>query len=122
MAKRPVPSNETCLAAELMAAGISRFKPSPYQAASLAADLCFLGRRYKRLQERLCGGEEEWGPYPRAGELMARVERQRDKLRGRIVTMLAGSPFKAHVEGDSLILSVVTMRRDGYPENRTALL
>lgn len=120
--KLPSPSNETSLAAELMAAALPKYRPSPHAAACLATDLCAMGRRYKRMQERLCGGEEEWGPYPRAGELMARVERSRDKLRARIETTLRGAPFRAHVEGDSLILSVVTMRGAGGIEERTALL
>jgi hypothetical protein len=121
--KAPSPSNATCLAAEFMAAAIPRLRPLPYQAAVLATDLCALGRRYKRLSERLCGGEEEWGRYPEAGDRMARAERARGKLRERIEKLVEGSPFKAHVEGESLILSVVTRRGLAKDvEERTALL
>lgn len=119
--KAPSPSNATCLAAELMAAAIPRFRPLPFQAAVLATDLCALGRRYKRLSERLCGGEEEWGRYPAAGDRMARAERARGKLRERIEKMVSDSPFRAAVEGESLILLVVTIRTLGV-EERTALL
>lgn len=120
--KAPSPSNATCLAAELMASAIPKFKATPYRAATLATDLCALGRRYKRLSERLCGGEEEWGPYPQAGDRMARAEQTRGKLRERIEALVKASPFKAHVEGESLILSVVTKWGPMGREERTALL
>jgi hypothetical protein len=106
-----------------MAAAIPRYRVPPCRAAILATDLCALGRRYKRLSERLCGGEEEWGPYPKAGELMARVEQSRTRLRERIEKLLKEAPFRAHVEGDSLIVSVVTKRGAAQDvEERTALL
>ncbi len=105
---RTEPKNETFLAAELASIGVH-----PVKAAIAAHDLCKMGRRYKRLAERLCGGEEEWGPQPRADYLIARAEKAKVKLRERICQRLEDCWFD-HVQkarsptltGDSLILSV----------------
>lgn len=62
---RKEPSNETFLAAELAYAAPSRQRRqfSGARCAYIASELCALGRRYKRLAEKLCGGEEDWGPW-----------------------------------------------------------
>lgn len=120
------PSNETALAAELMAAALPRFKAGPWAAASLAAELCALGRTYFRLSERLCGGEEEWGPYPHAQALIERTERRRSKLHDRMQALAKGSPFRIKLDhdGGGLGLVALTERRihaGRTIEERTAL-
>ncbi len=103
------PSNETYLAAELMAARIPRFKPRPTQAAHLATELCRIGRTWKRISERLCGGEEEWGQWSdRVASLQDRAHRSRQRLFERAEKMLKESPFKATLEAESLHLMVLT--------------
>jgi hypothetical protein len=119
------PSNETALAAELMAAALPRFTAGPWAAASLASELCALGRTYFRLSERLCGGEDEWGPHPHAQALIERCERRREKLRERLEALAKGSPFRLSVESDGgglglVALSIRRINGRSYTE-RTAL-
>jgi hypothetical protein len=115
------PSNEAYLAAELMAAAIPKYKPRPTQAAHLASELCRIGRTWKRISERLCGGEEEWGPWSdHVASLQARAQTTRQRLFERAEKMLKESPFRATVESESLHLIVHSKVR-GYTEG-TALL
>lgn len=67
---RKEPVNETFLAAELAYAAPSRRRRQfcGPRCAYVARELCALGRRYNRLSERLCGGEEEWGRWSEAVE------------------------------------------------------
>lgn len=112
------PSNETALAAELMAAALPRFKAGPWAAASLAAELCSLGRRYFRLSERLCGGEEEWGRYPEAGERIERAEKRRTR---KMRKLAKESPFRVELDHDGGGLGLVahTTRRIGSSRKYT---
>lgn len=97
--------NVTYLAAELSAAGVP-----PVRAAVLATDLCRIGRRYKRLREKLCGGEEEWGPWDTSVEtLQDRANRKCDQLRERAEAMLRQACAGASVTGESLIISANTL-------------
>jgi len=111
------PSNETCLAAELMRFAPPRFRVTPFRAAHTAALLCALGRRYRRLSERLCGGEEEWGRYPDAGVRLTRAEKRRDAIADKAALILEQSPFpKAVLAHGDLCLKVT------HPGEETALL
>ena len=99
------PSNTVYLAAEL--ASVSGL---PTRAAKAAVELCKIGRRFKRLSERLCGGEEEWGPWDE------RVERTQEQARAlldrlhrkaiRLVGENTGTKSKGYREG--LMLKVET--------------
>jgi hypothetical protein len=75
--------NETFLAAEFAACGVP-----PGKSAIAATDLCAMGRRYFRLSERLCGGEEEWGPQPEAQGRIEKAEARRTRLGERIAEKL----------------------------------
>jgi hypothetical protein len=103
------PSNEAYLAAELMAAAIPKHAPAPFRAAALASELCSLGRLYFRLSERLCGGEDEWGPMPRAQALIERTERRRERLSARMHAMAKESPFRLTLESDGGGLGLVAV-------------
>lgn len=97
--------NVTYLAAELSAAGVP-----PVRAAELATDLCRIGRRYKRLKERLCGGEEEWGPWDTSVEtLQERANRKCDQLRERAEAMLRQACTGTSVTGESLVICANTL-------------
>jgi hypothetical protein len=71
---------------------------SSFRAAALATELCHLGARYFRLSERLCGGEEEWGPYPGAKALIERTERARERLLERAVGLLCEAAIGGEIE------------------------
>jgi hypothetical protein len=87
------PSHETHVAAELVAA----LDLPPGRAAMIAAELCGLGRRWARITARLAGGQDEWGDYPRAGQLKARAEKQRDRIKEACRELLTGFGPRAHV-------------------------
>lgn len=96
------PKNETFLAAELAAIGIA-----PGRAAIAAHELCKMGRRYFRLSERLCGGEDEWGPHPHAQARIERAEKARSRLRKRIELRALDVDPKASLAGETKHPSVV---------------
>lgn len=104
------PSNATCLAAELQASlpRQRRSHGAPYRAAVLATQLCALGRRYKRLCERLCGGEEEWGRYPAAAKRIERADKARERIAHKVEQLVRESPYRATVERMDLSLKVCT--------------
>lgn len=104
MKTRKEPANETYLAAEL-----AQVMP-PARAAITAQALCAIGRTYKRVAERLCGGEAEWGSWSDNVEAMQEKAR---KAQGRRIGMAAshvvGLPVKVYVSpGSGLILMCET--------------
>lgn len=119
------PSNETALAAELMAAALPKFKAGPWAAASLASELCALGRQYKRLSERLSGGEETWGRYPEAGKRIERAEKRRSRIGDKMRELAYGSPFRLKIDFDAGLIAVASTQRRIHAgrtiEERTAL-
>lgn len=100
------PKNETCLAAELQSVRKKSANGSPFQAAVLAMRLCAIGRSYKRLAERLCGGEEEWGRHPEAQCRIEAAEKRLEALEAKARSLLAESPFDAKLFAVSLHLAV----------------
>lgn len=97
---REIP-NETHLAAELAESGIRAS-----MAAHYAYELCRLGRSYKRVAEKLCGGEEEWGPWSdKVEKTMARAHEQQETRVSSANLMLIGSKAKVYVStGSGLLL------------------
>jgi hypothetical protein len=114
------PKNETCLAAEL-----ARCHPeiTAYRCALVAAELCAIGRRYNRLAERLCGGEDVWGRYPEAGKRIERAERAKERVAQKAMELLRENCFRNAILNGSvgLCLLAQTNQPNGYTET-TALL
>ena len=115
------PRNVTCLAAELAAAAIPKHKPTPYRAAALASQLCYLGRSYRRLSERLCGGEEEWGRYPEAEARIDRADKRRKRLIEQAEKLCGESPFRVTIETCDLAFKAVTVRGPRLREETVCL-
>lgn len=112
--------NVVFLAAELTAADVS-----PARAAILACELVELGRRYKRLKEKLCGGEEEWGAWSDdVAKLQERAMRRCEEIRAKVIELLKDETrFRCVVEGDSLVLRVHSRpSRRKWPDAVTALM
>ena len=104
---RNEPSNVTCLAAELAAFAPPKWRARPFRAAALATELCALGRAYKAVSERLCGGEDTWGRYPEAGPRIARAEKRKAALEAKARKLLKESPYsKAYLVLGDLTLYV----------------
>ena len=120
--KMAEPKNETHLAAELYAARPNKMV-TPGRCAMVAAELCALGRTYKRLSERLCGGEEEWGRYPGAESRIAACERRRDRVHAKIDELVKPWGKRASVDHDGGgLLRVVETRASNGLRYKTALL
>lgn len=99
MAKRKEPANETYLAAELA------LVMPPARAANTAVELCRIGRAYKRMAERLCGGEEEWGVWSTGVEKAqerARIAQAKRETAAR--AMVVGLPVNVFVSPSSGLL------------------
>lgn len=109
------PKNETFLAAEL-----AQVMP-PVHAARTAVELCRIGRSYKRMAERLCGGEEQWGRWDDSVEKaqeLAYASQGRRLVRAR--KLVAGLSVRVDVSG--LILVCETTVGKGASSFSTALL
>lgn len=99
------PTNQACLAAELYAARPkSGCYATPYGAARVAAQLCALGRQYKRATEHLCS-------YPDPGD---RAEKRRERAHAAMVDLLKpwGKRARLEIDGGGLCFHVVTVQ--GY--------
>ena len=113
--KRIEPSNECYLSAEL-----SKVVAVPGQAAHIAAELCHIGRSYRRLAERLCGGEAEWGRWSdRVEKAQSRAYNAKGSLLLRARALVAGLPVA--IEEHDLHLQCVTTIKRGHPAAQTAL-
>ena len=89
------PSNVVYLAAELASAGAGSTR-----AAKAAVELCKLGRRYRRLSERLCGGEEEWEPWD---DRVARLQEQAQALLFRLHRKAMRIAFEAAGDNSKIL-------------------
>lgn len=117
--REPDVKNVTYLAAELASIGVGSTR-----AAKTATELCRLGRSYKRLSERLCGGEDEWGPHPQAQELIERAKKQRARIGERAREVLRAAlaswnvePTKAFVVASEGVCLSVSTPSSGLPNN-----
>jgi hypothetical protein len=96
---RKEPKNETYLAAELA------LVMPPARAAMTAVELCKIGRAYKRMAEKLCGGSEEWGDWN--DDVGKAQERAFDNNRRRVqkaAAQVVGLPVKIYVSESSGLL------------------
>jgi hypothetical protein len=105
------PSNEACLAAELAMAYTGKIRIIPARAAQVAANICALGRRYKRLQEKLTGGSAEWGEHPEAGKKIEKAKKQCERLLDQARDEIAGWGNRARIETHDLHFSCVSIPR-----------
>lgn len=120
-----VPSNEAYLAVELWAAcngklGAQRMLPG--RVARIAAELCALGRAYRNLSTRLCGGQEEWGPHPEGQVRYERALERRARVREKAVELI--KPWgagRAWIDTSSGMLLHVHTKSGGYPHDTVAL-
>jgi hypothetical protein len=75
-----------------------------------AQQLCAIGRRYKRVAERLCGGEEEWGPWSDGVEkAQARAHKDQENRLKLAAAHVVGLPVKVYQStGSGLVLMCET--------------
>jgi hypothetical protein len=96
---RKEPKNETYLAAELA------LVMPPGRAAITARELCRIGRSYKRVAERLCGGVEEWGDWSkRVEKAQERCRKQQYNREVNAGALVFGLPVKVYVSESSGLL------------------
>lgn len=100
------PRNEVYLAAEL-----AQVMP-PVRAARVAVELCAIGRSYETVAERLCGGEEEWGPWSdRVSAAQEKAFAANAKRVTRARALVAGLPVQITSEG--LLMRALTTKGRG---------
>jgi hypothetical protein len=109
---RKEPSNECYLAAELAAALPPAFAKYPSRAAWIAKDLCAIGRAYKRMAEKLCGGEEDWGRWSAAVEkAQERARIAQNKRVQKAKASVVGLPVKVYVSDLVLVCETKCIHR-----------
>lgn len=111
------PRNETYLAAEL-----AQVMP-PVRAARVALELCSIGRSYKTVAGRLCGGESEWGAWSdKVGKAQERAYTANARRITKARALVAGWPVRIEVEG--LFMKAFTIKGRGMSAHKygTALL
>lgn len=81
--------------------------------------LCSLGRAYTAVAERLCGGEDVWGPYPGAGPRIEAAEKRKARIRAQAVAAIQGFKRMA-ITGESLHLNLEITLGRGFRERTTS--